>query len=484
MSLLHHTLTSGATTRTLADWNIVSCVVKQALGGEDTLQFTVSGALDVSLFPAFALLTLRDPLGVTRFKGVLTRTSRRARGRGEERLYTCESPSYYLRRAVYRQQWWFVTNPVDFDDVATIAAALQSDPASLASHFGLDWTSQVILNRTSAGEVVDLRDQVTAILDYAIGEAEAPIAYDTSGIPATIRPPLSQQSDLRILDALRNQLQWVPHINWRWQYSDETPLMLFGDTTAGDAFAMPGQVSAVRALDLTGSNPFAIEFAGDPRRDLLVPGVEITYIYGTNTVDADDATTYARVRALHRDASPVIANGSYGIERLTCVLQGDIVNYVAGLRYVTNGEPVPPDGLAAAMLTAYARPYYDLKFSTKSVEVDWTHGAGERFNVLGATPDFAAAEAIAQTITRDIGAGVTSWQCGPPTQLAFNTRLELLRASRLRRLGEDSGAQQHGLEKPGKTDPPPTGMSGLTFVDVTVCGEDGSPVTLHVATKA
>jgi hypothetical protein len=115
--------------------------------------------------------------------------------------------------------------------------------------------------------------------------------------------------------------------------------------------------------------------------------------------------------------------------------------------------------------------------------VDWSYGVGERFDVFGATADLQTAEAVVQTITRDIGAGVTTWQCGPPSQLAFNTRLELLRASRLRRLGEDSGAQQHGLEKPGKTDPPPSGLGSLTFVDVTVCQDDGSPMVLHVATK-
>lgn len=485
MSLQHHTLTNGATTRTLADWNIVSCVTKHQLGGDDTLQFTVAGELDDSLFPVFAQITLRDPGGVVRFSGVLVSVSRKAKGVSQERVYTCESPSYYLRRAVYRQQWWFVTNPLDFDDVPTIAAALKSDPSALSSRFGLDWTSQVILNRTNTGAVVSLRDQVVAILDFIVTQETAPIGYDATGIPGTIRPPISQQTDQRVLEALRNQLQWVPHINWRWEYGGDTPVMLFGDTTAGGAFIMPGQVSAVRTLDLTGDNPYAIEFAGDPRWDLLSPGVEITYIYGTNTVDPDDETTYARVRGLHRDTSPIVANGSYGIERLTCVLQGDIVNYVAGIRYVTDGEPVPPDGLAAAMLTAYSRSYYELKFSTKATEVDWTAGVGERFNVTGAQPDFEAAEAIVQVITRDIGAGVTSWQCGPPTQLAFNTRLELLRASRLRKLGEDSGAQQHGLERPGRTDPPPAlNLDFLTFVEVAVCKEDGTAATLQVATKA
>jgi hypothetical protein len=486
MSLLQHTLTNGATTKTLAEWGIVSCVVKHQLGGDDTLDFTVSGEIDQQLFPAFAAIVLKDWLGLVRFSGVLTKSSRTAKGSSQERTYSCEGPSYYLRRAYYRQQWYFLTEPSDFDDVAALVEALKSDPDSLLSHFGLEWTGQVILGRTNAGASVNLQAQVKAALDYTIAEEGAPIAYNLGALPA-LQLPWAQQNDIRVLDVIRNQLRWVPHFNWRWQYpSDGTqPFALFANTTAGDGFIVEGQVSAVRTLDLRGENPLAVDFMGDARWDLLSPQVELTYIYGTNTVDVDDETTYARVRLIHRDTSTFVANGAFGIDRATIELQGDIVNYVGGQRYTTSGQVVPADGLAQAMHTAYARPYFDLRFSTKNVEVDWSCAVGERFNVIGALASYATCEAIVQTITRDIGAGTTSWECGPPSQLGFSDRFAMLQAARLRKIGQDTGGQQNGLTKPSDNQPPPSGgaTGALDFVTVTLCGDDGTPRTLAVAIR-
>jgi hypothetical protein len=346
MSFAHHFLHDGSTLRSLAAMGSRSAVAVEALGGKDTLTLSFTRNIgDGWLFTPYQTVRLLDAAGQTRFRGRLARRSRSASGKKATQTYLFRSPMLDLESITYRQQSYFASNPTLY-----------------GSTLALDYTPRVILHRTAAGAPLAVKAQVQAVLAYANTQG-AGILYDVDDIP-DVQPPEDQQQDQRCADVLRSELAWMPHIDCRWDYAPLQATLLFGDTTEGTTFG------AVQTLDLAVTR--VEEFQGEPCDELVVPQVRISYLYEQ---EATDGTTGAKRRwaVKHTDAS-TIANGGLGIEEATIVLRPPVWD---GSGY-GDGEPLPADGLAAALHKAYGRLYFDLSWSRSAQEVDWTHRVGQR----------------------------------------------------------------------------------------------------------
>lgn len=422
-----HTLQYQTTIRTLAEWGIESCVVESELGlsgGRMTL--TLQRAIDAAdLWPAFATLTLRDPSGVVRFIGLSINPPRKASSEEEVRSYQIVGLGSYFEWTTYKQ-----------------LASFATDVENPSSPTGARYVSRLILNRNSVtGAALTIKQQMELILEYVVSTRGAPIAYSSMHLP-TINAPENEVLDLRANDAMEAELAWCPHIGARWDFSGLEPTLTFADVVDGSTWG-------TRVLRLAGGPE---NWEGVPRFDLLSPQVRIDYI---GQAQAGTEPRVVKWLTLHSDISTV-SNGAWGAEEMTIVLRGLVWD---GETY-TAGEPRPPDGLAASIHKAYSRLYYDMTWSTVGEEVDWAPQVGEQWIVDGAGAGFATAQAVCQRITRDIGAGRTSYACGAPAHLGLGERLDLLRANRLRGISVSAGEMTYGFAPP---DADPTATGGETI---------------------
>lgn len=434
MSLEHHTITVGAVTKTLAEWGLTSCVVRHRLGGEDEMILTATRDVDRSpIFEAGDELLLEDPDQVNRFRGRALRLRRSAGGGSEVHTYTVVGPWQYLKEVTYLQ-----------------SAKFNADPEVIAVDLVPEETARVILHRNpETAAKWNMRQQVEDALQFA-KDAGAPIAFNVSGVPTT-EPPEDQALDQRVADVVRRSLGWAPHIGCRWDYSTPLPVLRFGDTVDGTEFES-------RTVDLTE----VTEWTGDERWDLLCPEFEICYIGQNQATSEDQTITWLTV---HRDVSTV-ENGAFGRQVSTVVLRG----YVWDGSQWTSPEPRPADGLAASLHKAFKQLFYELAWTVQGQEVDWTAQPGERWDVTGVTAGYEEAQSVAQEIVRDIGAGTTSIQAGPPSYLGLADRLALLVPNRIRGVSNSAGESTYGMKPPEADEEEP----GYTETQVRAMVLDGT----------
>src|SRR5712692_3140605 len=101
---------------------------------------------------------------------------------------------------------------------------------------------------------------------------------------------------------------------------------------------------------------------------------------------------------------------------------------IASIAY---GDPQPV-GLAQALYNALSILQYDGGLTLTEQECSGTALVGSVLNVLGGRIEWAAMNAMIQTVSEDVDAGTTRIQFGPPAHLGPADLAELLRINRLR----------------------------------------------------
>lgn len=418
MSLQEHTITVGLVTKTLAEWGLESAIVTTRDTGRDDLLMTAErGVAQAPIWAMNSTLILKDEGGTVRWRGTVGLPRKSARRGRQTHSYSAQGLPWYLDRLIYRQQWPFPTNP--------------DDPLGAQT---LEFVSQLILHRESgAGEAtakVNVREQVRAILDYAI-EAGVPMGYSTIGIPDNVEPPEDEQLDLRISDALDCTLGWVPDVQRHVHYTENPQRLVFTRAHfSGSTVSVHGpSYFQRRSIDLTQLEDVDVQ----GRDDLLIPRMRITYIV---TNQAGEQTW----RSVVRDESEV-DNGGWGTSESTVQLRGLIWD---GSGF-TAPEPLPPSGLAESLHRGFSRLLYEVSFARTTDSLQWDLYPGELWHISGAGEDLEESLSLCKEISRDLKSGKVTVKCGLGTTLGLSGRLQLLRPNRKRQVPQNASEQSYGF---------------------------------------
>jgi hypothetical protein len=137
----------------------------------------------------------------------------------------------------------------------------------------------------------------------------------------------------------------------------------------------------------------------------------------------------------------------YRRHRLTVPLM--TVNAPAGetdyeaLESFENGDPIPV-GLAKFLYDSLSPLQYDALIELTEEECSGLVRLGNTVNVAGSRAEWAAMNAVVQSVTLNIDKGITSITAGPPKQLSLDDVMELLRANRARRRWTNPNTQDTG----------------------------------------
>jgi hypothetical protein len=113
---------------------------------------------------------------------------------------------------------------------------------------------------------------------------------------------------------------------------------------------------------------------------------------------------------------------------------------IASIAY---GDPQPV-GLAKFLYDALSILQYDGGLALTEQETSGLAVVGNVLNVLGGRPEWAAMNAMIQTVSEDVDAGITRIQFGPPAHLGPADLAELLRINRLRLRWTNTTVQNDG----------------------------------------
>lgn len=421
MSMLdvHDIEVVGGERRTLREWGFAGAVFEQRNDGTDALDLSAPlGPGAAAIFPPDTTIRLWDGDGIIRLVATVRRPRQGARAGKRWHRYTAEGLSWQLKEKMYRQTWKLASvNP-------TTGAVTYSEMLLTA----------VTLFRNVAGDARNVRQQIEAILEYAIAQGVS-LTYSLDNLP-TVQPQAQEELDLRIYDAIRAALEWCPEVSMGVDYSSGTPHVYFSRAATLDGVQLLGpETFSVRTVDLGELEDFEV----DPREDLLCGTVRINYLRPLQ-VEVADGSKRAPLNVSVDEST--VSNGSDAVLESTVRL--------AELQWTGSGfEPAddePVDGLAASLHEGYARLAYSLRFSRPVHVMEWQQLPGELWNVTGADADLETAFSVCQSIVRDLGRGRMEFRCGLQTGLSLSGRLQLLRANRTRkRPTGQAGEQQYGF---------------------------------------
>lgn len=462
---------------TLEELRVESAVVTvDKPGSGDVMELSVARDLSAGMpFTPWAAHRLVDEDGAQRFVGWLLAPPRTARGDRQRHVYRFSGPwQTFLDRTIFRQDSQFPVRPA--------GASVPQD----------EWPTvkltNVLLNYRVGTGAVSIKDQVEEALAYAKAQAGGAFDYDTTNLPTTTKPPASEQSDRTCGEIVRGQLRWCPGIGAYWDYSGDVPKLLFVDEP--DTKTVDLRDDDDRPVDEKGTGT-GTNFSGTARYDLLVPKVRIDYITELATLPTpteENPDLQTKSWSLIATDESTADNGSYGaVEHTVVLLKYD---ETFGGHTVQVRQPTPV-GLAALLHAPYKTLSTEMSWDRTEEDVDWDdHPAKEKWNVLGAGPQFEGAEGICQSIVRDLMAGTISYKCGPASALGLSDLLAQIRANRSRSVpshatqssdprgatagaGSDGGTDDGGGAEGDGDDPP-------TF-DVVTGAVNGVAATRRVA---
>lgn len=239
------TLKYNGEAKALADWGISNLVRNSLSFGISTVTFDVSAAFDAEDVFAYggSVEIFRD--NVQWFVGRVDRTPRIANPRYEGHGYVLADPWWYLVELTYQIAWKELANPLDPDQ-------------GLTEKF----YSDILLNIRPDGTLVTIKDQIRAVLDYAIEEAEAPLQIGSIELPE-LYPPTSQVSARRCSEVIEIQRRFAPDAVSYFDHSTSPPTLHIKQRSALVRVTIP----ATTCTDIQ----------IQARNDLQVPAVIIQY---------------------------------------------------------------------------------------------------------------------------------------------------------------------------------------------------------------
>lgn len=285
------TLQYGATTQELGEWGM-SKVRRQRLSrGRDVVTMEQAGtAYDSEEIFAFNSIIHIYRDGVQWFEGRALRARRLGKSSYEGMLWTIAGPWYDLEQSMFAQSW------LHFPDSGSTTIN----------------TGRVFLNLIHN----EIRDQITAILQYAIDNVSVnlqignilPEADESTGIV------VDELRDITCAEAIMRELRWIwDAVTW-FDYSTSPPTFHCRRASYLSAIAVPVGVTDSKAEELE-------IFARD---DLIRPSVVIHY-ETVNTVDG------VPMSYITEDKFPLAATGTeFGALSLTFELGGAVQNTTSG----------------------------------------------------------------------------------------------------------------------------------------------------------
>ncbi len=260
------TLLHNGTQKSFEAWGFTEPTLELTSQAPDLCTFTHEGAPydSTPLLGYLDPITIFRPDGVRWFSGVVIQTQRVGSPGAEGLRYRVAGPWWHLTKTVYQVISQFLAS---------------QNPTTIAGEL---W-SRIILNMDNAGNRISPREQITAILNYAIA-AGAPFQIGTITLDVDlgaglvdVQVPFREVRAITCAQAIREELRVLPDAVCYFDYTTTPPTF-----------------HCVREAYLT---PVAIDIADgakveshtvNPREDLVVPAVVIQYLQQTDV----DGVTY------------------------------------------------------------------------------------------------------------------------------------------------------------------------------------------------
>lgn len=258
---------------TLAAAGINSATLNYRANGLDTLTFSIAVAsfyatpLAFSHADTIAIIQrpANHPASPDRcvFVGTIERTPPQATAGAEQtHAYEVYGPAYDLQLCEYSQQWTYRTS-------------------AGVSTKSLEPT--VCLGESNNGARLTTGGQITEVINHAIARG---VKIQLGTIATGVTAPFDERQNIKCWDAIISMLRYTPDYVLHFDY--DTSL---AGTYAPTAHLTPPASMPVKALAVT--SLFHAEI--DPRNDIRVPGIAITFNY---TGNIDGTTTRTRATQL------------------------------------------------------------------------------------------------------------------------------------------------------------------------------------------
>jgi hypothetical protein len=437
----------GGALQTLAELGVNQCTVRAANLTGLVMSMTVAGELATGtpLLEYGDHVRLYSAAGTCVFIGIAMVPEPVIEETRQEVRYRVESIAFLLQRINYKQNWRFPAEvPDEFIGPETEMTQALVSLVTLFRHYA-DGTKR---------SVYDVLDDALAQAVTKAGLQGWTITYDLSHVPnhtipgtdqSNVQPPEDERKDPTIQDVVEACLRWVPYVQMRIDCSNGTPTIRFSAAPAietsglGAGLVIPGGrvhgagfVTRVADVSqLTGAK-------ATPLSDRFVNTISIHYLITYETENGEGQKIMWR--NIEMDTASA-NNGALAELEITVPLRLPVWN---GAAY-TKPEQRPPNGIARALLQAYARVWwqYELEYTDYYPRWELRVGEGWRLNGLGAFGSDALS--VAQEIVWDVGTGTTTIVTGAPAHLGYGDLAALFLANRLRNVPLRAGEQQYGM---------------------------------------
>lgn len=447
----------GSTSRTLAEWGIVSAALTKRNQDADELQFTI-GVQSIFADTPFAyggVVQLFRGNGARIFRGTVNTVRASGAGEGgEERItVTCLNAWWDLSRIIYQQPR--VIRDTDF--------------ASLLSLY----TSHVTLGQSRYGHIQTTNAEIVEIAQYAL--LQSAMMYAAPTIDELVIPPIQEARDITCAEAIRRMLAYTPDAICWFDYSPTVPIMWIQRRSAINSVSI--DIAAGTVVGGLGSLT--------SRPDLVPAGVVFNFITQEKDPADPDGPLYPRPT---QQVAGAAAGPGVIFATIELSLQGG-----------PTPEPVPAL-LAESYYAALSTLHWEGTITLQERVCTGLLKVGDRLNLTNGKTAWATMGAVVQQVTEDLIAGTTEATLGPPEHLGPQDFVALMERWRLNRPTSDFPGSQHNGDQgfgdvppnPDVEDPSgnewagkgggsaPGGSTALgPTVDIPGC-EDGNPVTFRV----
>lgn len=471
------TLTAGTTTQTIAAWGIAGPRLTLRNQAADLLQFTLpvdDPAADPPIADESAVV-LTDPSGVVRFRGTVTRITAVRSGTSGELAYTCSGPWNDLEELIYHLPWPGLSNAYLTRFLMPVDSLGNHKTAAWALNEFLVWAiaqgAPIQIGNLFTDATEAFSPPITELRDRSVGEVirdllrwcpRAVVWFDYTTSPATLH--------IRNLDVLTERtVSLLGRRDWSMTRRRDMEFSgvaltyeIHGDFAGNDYIDLrtddypvgtPRTGSSIYAqtVDLRGgvvaliqatveTEPHAADTAAWwLARDPILGTLE--NLEGPDNVESDaayaaelltspmpDWVDYDVAQAtFSADFTYTAADGSTATRRVswTCLVTNAPSGTYSRQTLTDPGDPLPI-GLAEWLYNQLSAPKYEGQITL--IEDDptaWTLGC--RLNFSDGRTEWASARAAVQVITLDLVTGTTTLQFGPPSHLAPQDVVELLR---------------------------------------------------------
>ena len=242
-------ITDGTTTWTSPDSPFENLSRTLSAGGKDFFDFdyvSETASSDAEIIAFKSTVTVKKD-STQWFKGLVITNPRLASYDTEKQSIRVAGPMYQLSRCTFMQSW--LIYDADGDENLSVNK------------------SRVILNKAADGSRITTGTQIEYVINFAISKG-IPITKGT--IDTGIELPFDEQTNMTCEDVLNTMLRYLPdHVAW-FDYSTTNPT--FNCRKKSNLSAANKAITSGELLNMIA------------RKDLQVPGVEITY-EKTNTND-------------------------------------------------------------------------------------------------------------------------------------------------------------------------------------------------------